>query len=432
MKKFSNFIIEVKETKVSQQAKSLGLVGDGHGDWYSPQGEFVAKTVNGKLEFFNKGQQLGRKDTPAKVTPSAPQASTLVQQQAQQAQQITPQRIQPGQDQNVPDNGEFLTVIFGRFNPPTKEHKQLFSTAERISLGKEIRVYPSRAHDPKKNPLNPNKKISYLKIMFPNFAEDIVNNPEMKTIFDVLVSANEDGYNNINIVVGSDRQAEVQSLATKYNGKFYEFNEIKVIPTGTFDSEKDAIGISSGMLRRAAAENKFREFKRGMPKEISDADAKKMFNDVRKGMGFTTTMSESFNLWEIAPELDYKNLRENYVRNKIFKLNDVVENMNTGLVGKIIRRGTNYLICVTEEDVMFKSWIKDVREYTEVQMDSPMRDAKHPNTLVGTLGAFKHFAKMTPGAIGSGKQNLQYGGKPYGVDFINKYRKIKEHFYSNV
>ena len=36
------------------------------------------------------------------------------------------------------------------------------------------------------------------------------------------------------------------------------------------------------------------------------------------------------------------------------------------MVGKIIRRGTNYLICVTEDNIMFKSWIKDVNEWTEV------------------------------------------------------------------
>lgn len=431
MKKFSNFIIEVKETRVSLQAKQLGLVGNGHGDWYSPQGEFVAKTIDGKLEFFNKGQRLGRKDTP-KQSRQAPQAANLVQQQAQQAKQITPQRVKSQQDQDIPEEGEFLTVIFAKFNPPCKEHKQLFSTAERVSLGKEIRVYPSRAQDAKKNPLNPNKKISYLKIMFPKFAEDIVNNPEMKTIFDVLISANEDGFNNVNLVVGSDRQAEIQSLANKYNGKFYKFDEIRVIPTGTFDSEKDSTGISSGMLRRAAAENRFNEFKRGMPKEIGEGDVRKMFNDVRRGMGFKNNVKENYNLWEIAPELDYKNLRENYVRNEVFRLDDVVENMNTGLVGKVIRRGTNYLICVTEDDIMFKSWIKDLREYTEVQMDSPMRDKIHPNTLVGTLGAFKHYASKTPGAIGTGKGNLQVGGKAYGVNFINKYRKLKESIYSNV
>ena len=143
-------------------------------------------------------------------------------------------------------------------------------------------------------------------------------------------------------------------------------------------------------------------------------------------------MKENYNLWEISPELDYKNLRENFISNKIFKIGDIVENLNTGLVGKVIRRGTNYLICVTEEDVMFKSWIKDLMEYTEVKMDSPMRDKIHPNTLVGTLGAFKHYASMTPGAIGTNSQYLQKGGKAYGVNFINKYRKIKESTYSNV
>ena len=43
----------------------------------------------------------------------------------------------------------------------------------------------------------------------------------------------------------------------------------------------------------------------------------------------------------------------------------LVESLSTGLVGKIIRRGTNYLISVSESNVMFKSWIHDVMEYTE-------------------------------------------------------------------
>ena len=99
-----------------------------------------------------------------------------------------------------------------------------------------------------------------------------------------------------------------------------------------------------------------------------------------------------------------------------------VENINTGLVGKIIRRGTNYLICVTEEDQMFKSWIKDVVEYTEVKVDSEMRSPGKPNTLVGTTGYFKYAAKMTPGALGTNKEYLAYGQKPYGINFINKYK----------
>jgi len=36
------------------------------------------------------------------------------------------------------------------------------------------------------------------------------------------------------------------------------------------------------------------------------------------------------------------------------------------LVGEIIRKGTNYLICVTEDGIMFKSWLSDVREVHEI------------------------------------------------------------------
>ena len=68
---------------------------------------------------------------------------------------------------------------------------------------------------------------------------------------------------------------------------------------------------------------------------------------------------------------------------KIFNIGDLVESLNTGLVGRIIRRGANHLICLTQEENMFKSWVKDVMEYTEVKMKSRMRDKKHPNTLVG-------------------------------------------------
>ena len=32
-----------------------GLKGDGHGGWYDAKGKFVAKTVNGKLQFTGGG-----------------------------------------------------------------------------------------------------------------------------------------------------------------------------------------------------------------------------------------------------------------------------------------------------------------------------------------------------------------------------------------
>ena len=48
-----------------------------------------------------------------------------------------------------------------------------------------------------------------------------------KTIFDALKLANNDGFSNVKIVVGSDRVAEFDNLAQKYNGKLYDFEEIE-------------------------------------------------------------------------------------------------------------------------------------------------------------------------------------------------------------
>jgi hypothetical protein len=60
-------------------------------------------------------------------------------------------------------------------------------------------------------------------------------------------------------------------------------------------------------------------------------------------------------------------LKEEYYKEKIFKNDNIVENINTGLKGKILRRGPNYVICVNEDlDIMFKSWIVDIREWTDV------------------------------------------------------------------
>ena len=396
-----------------------------------PSGKIVARTEKGKLKFID-GRQAGAAE------PAAPprQAAGVPQQQPQvaQAPASVPQQA-PGaapQDQEQEQELPPLTVVFGRFNPPTVGHEKLLKSAKRISSGGDVKIYPSRTQDPKKNPLDPNKKVSFMKKMFPQFEDNIINDNDMKTIFDVLVAANEDGYTSVNIVVGSDRQAEFENLAQKYNGDLYTFDQIRVISAGVRDADAEGVeGMSASKMRKAVMDDDFNSFRRGTPKTFDDGDTQALFNAVRQGMGVKKlkTQKENYNLWEIAPKFDMRNLRENYVRNNIFRIGDRVENLNTGLIGEVMRRGTNHLICVTEEGYMFKSWIKDVMEYTEVKMDSPMRDDKHQTTLVGAKGTFINYASKTPGAIVTNKQYLQKGGKPYGTDvvsnirqFINKYK----------
>jgi len=433
MKSFFQFITEAS---ASQQAARLGLVGDGHGGWYDRQGEFVAKTEGGQLKFYNKRQRVGAKD-PAQTEKEKTIASpgyndpALQQQDAQQQapapEQQVAQEAPPAQYLPVPKTKGTLTIAFGRFNPPTIGHQQLMDVAaQAASQDKDGQylIFPSRSQDKKKNPLDPDTKIAYMQKFYPNHAGNIVNDANTKTIFDVLKMAHNNGYAGVRIVGGGDRVKEFEKLSNQYNGQLYNFDNIEVVSAGDRDPDAQGVeGMSASRMRLAAAEGDFKTFKSGLPPEVKPAEAKELFNILRGAM----SVKEGWDIWEIAPKFDFRNLREHYLQESIFRIGELVENLNTGMVGRIIRRGTNYLICVSESGMMFKSWIKDLREYTEVRMDRKMRLPGKPNTLEGTLGAFKHFSDMTPGAIGTGKENLQPGGKAYRgyniKEFINKYRK---------
>ena len=410
MKSFFKFLSEARKTTASERAHKLGLEGDGKGNWVDKSGKIVARTEGGKLVFR---QGAGRTAADQEAVPQERGGQPV----GQIASPGTPE-----QDTEAGKRSQSITLVFGRFNPPTVGHKKLLDASRTASGEGDLRIYPSRSVDPKKNPLEPDDKVEMMKMMFPDHAEDIINDSNVKTIFDALKIADEDGYSDVKIVVGSDRVSEFDSLSQKYNGELYNFDSIETISAGERDADSEGVeGMSASKMRKAAAENDFETFRSGIPDNVSDEDAKNIMKSVRSAMKI---VNESWSLWQIAPKFDMWNLRENYVNKKIFKMGDIVENLNTGLVGEIIRRGANHLICVTQEGFMFKSWIKDVKEYTEVKMDRKYREPGKPNTLVGTKGYFKYVADMTPGFEKGDKTNLQPGGKPYsGIkEFINKYK----------
>ena len=413
MKSFLTFL---SEATASQQAARLGLVGDGHGGWYDKNtGEFTAKTEKGRLKFYNKRQSVGGKDpeqTEKEKNISDPNFvdPRLRQQgQAQPAQQAQPQQAQqPEGPPDVPKTKGTLTLAFGRFNPPTIGHEQLMNVARdaaKKDKDGQYMIFPSRTQDKKKNPLDPDTKISYMQRMYPDHADNIVNDPETKTIFDVLKMAHNDGYTNVRIVGGADRVKEFDKLSGNYNGKLYAFDNIEVVSSGDRDPDaKGMEGMSASRMRLAAAESDFKTFREGLPPNVKRSEAKELFDVLRGAM----QVKEGWSIWEIAPKFDWKNLRENYVTEKVYKVNQLVENLNTGLIGKIIRRGANHLICVTEDKIMFKSWIKDVSE--AVVNGTTQSGVPADQRLVGTDAARKYAETMVPGLVRA-KQ------------FINKYRK---------
>ena len=407
MKSFLQFLKEAGEG-ASAQAKKLNLKSDGHGGWYDSRGEFVAKTESGKLKFYSKNQKVGERDGNQDTNQVALKQDETKKKQNKEEPKGDSKKESSEEDKD--EQSDTLTIVFGRFNPPTVGHEKLLSMAKKSSTGGDYKVYPSRSQDPKKNPLDPDMKISFMKKMFPDYEENIVNDPEMKNIFDVLVAANEDGYGNVNIVVGSDRQAEFENLAQKYNGQLYEFDLIRVISAGVRDADAEGVeGMSASKMRKAVIADDFESFRKGTPKKLDDGDTKALFNAVRTGMKVKSKEKVTAEMWEIAPKYDHKGLRENYISGKIFSIGDIVENLNTGLVGEIIRRGTNHLICVTKENYMFKSWIKDVMEAV-VNYPGPS-GVPGPEREVGTDANRNYTMRMT--------------GTSAIKNFINKYKAKK-------
>ena len=407
MKSFFQFLTEA-QSQASMQAKKLNLVSDGHGGWLDSRGKFVATTEDGKLKFVDKKKKKAEDEPTAKSRAAKPEPKEEPKKTAPKETGAAATKAGEGEETGA-ETSEVLTVAFGRFNPPTVGHGKLLSAAKKASQGGDLKIYPSRSQDPKKNPLDPDMKISFMKKMFPDYSENIVNDDEMRSIFNVLTTASEGGYKDVNIIVGSDRQAEFENLANKYNGDLYDFENIRVISAGVRDADAEGVeGMSASKMRKAVVDGDFDAFRRGTPKDLNDGDTRALFDAVRSGMG-VKAKKEVKEIWEIAPKCDPKGLRDNYISGNIFNIGDIVESLHTGLIGKIVRRGTNHLICVTKEDYMFKSWIRDVME--AVQNYPGPSGVPSDQRLVGTDAHREYVMRLTGTA---GIKNL-----------INKYKKKK-------
>ena len=188
-----------------------------------------------------------------------------------------------------------VTFCFGRMNPPTIGHKQVFDTMQ--SQGGEMKIFVSQSQDKKKNPLDYGTKIKFIKEMFPPYAKDVVDNAALNTIGKVASYLHEQGYTAVTFVAGSDRMDSMKSLLDQYNGVegkahgFYKFDVIDFASSGDREDGAEGVaGVSASGARSAAANNDFEGFQ-----EATGAGelAKPLFAAVRKGMGINEGISEA-------------------------------------------------------------------------------------------------------------------------------------------
>tara|TARA_B100000768_G_C11243545_1_gene360712 strand:+ start:590 stop:1414 length:825 start_codon:yes stop_codon:yes gene_type:complete len=254
---------------------------------------------------------------------------------------------------------ETVTLNWGRFNPPTIGHEKLLDVSHSKGSG-DHRIYATQSVDNKKNPLDWKTKIKYMRKVFPKHARMILMDKKVKTIFDALVIAHNDGYKNLELVVGSDRVGEFDTLVKKYNGTkgrhgFYDFANIKIINAGERDPDAEgAEGMSASKMRAAAANNDLVAFTQGLPKKFRDAEG--LMNAVRSGMG----LKEEKSFRQDIKLKKASNLREKFVAGKLFNVKDKVKS-NDGQEGVIDTLGANHVKVKLNGDGNFKNfWLQDI------------------------------------------------------------------------
>ena len=367
MKKFSLFLAEAERSMAAKEAEKRNLHHVGYGKYADQQGNVTHMSKAGKLVPLS--------------------ADDLAKGDAVNGGEET------GTGEGQVDQGS-ISITFGRFNPPTTGHEALIKKVAESAKNGEYRIYPSRTQDDKKNPLDPATKVKFMHKAYPNHTNAIIANDEMKTIFDVLTSLDSEGYSEVNLVVGGDRVSEFNSLAQKYNGEAYTFENIKVTSAGDRDPDGEGVeGMSASKQRKFAAEDNYAEFSKGCPKGLKPKDCQELYNTLRGAMKMEECVDDfsevSFHLYEIAPKLDPKGLREAYLTEALFSVGSYVENLNTGIISKVVSRGSNYVISIDEHDNLFRSWLKDL-----VEVKGWLQPSERE---YGTDSLDAYVRKLTPG-----------------------------------
>ena len=255
------------------------------------------------------------------------------------------------------DKNNKLIFAFGRFNPPTTGHGKLMREViiqARKNNANHV-VYASASQDKRKNPLDVNTKVKFMKKMFPQNKIQAAGGSQ-RTFMEILKFYDR-MYGEIIMVAGSDRIREFQALADKYNGKEYNYKSIKVASSGERDPDAEGVsGMSASKMREMAKNDDYRNFKTGVT-GLSDSDTKALFAAVKKGMD----IKESY----VGKFTDFVNndLREEYHQEKIFNVGDMVEHMD-GSKGMVVRRGSNY-VSYENDGLIKKAWLYDLQALDE-------------------------------------------------------------------
>lgn len=189
------------------------------------------------------------------------------------------------------------SFCFGRMNPPTIGHEQLIKTVGREAGGGDYYIFTSQTQDSKKNPLDYQTKVRFLRALYPGMSSHFVYDTTLKTIMQVAAWLYNKGYRNVTFVAGSDRLPDFEELLNKYNGVeggavYYKFDTIRFASSGERDPDSEGVaGVSASAAREAARAGNYEAFAQAVD---AGALTQQMYDAVRAGLGVSDNVAEGW------------------------------------------------------------------------------------------------------------------------------------------
>lgn len=179
-----------------------------------------------------------------------------------------------------------LIMTYSRCSGFTTAHENLFNemhSTKNLFHNSEMKIYLSPKYDNQKNPIKYNDKIELAKEIFENYKESFINDPNSKSILDILKNNSNP---NVNLILfcGKDRYSEFIRISENYNKKEFEFAKIDVIIGNNRNSDNIENSISATQLRNFAKDSDYESFKKYVPKITTESTTKYMYDLLRKGM----------------------------------------------------------------------------------------------------------------------------------------------------
>ncbi len=192
-------------------------------------------------------------------------------------------------------DSKHITFCFGRMNPPTIGHEQVFKTM--ADVGGDYKIFVSQTQDKKENPLDYDTKTKFIKLIHPKYADHLVVDTRLNTIGKVCSYLYDLGYKNATFVAGSDRLASFQKIISDYNGVegkahgYYKFEVLDFKSSGEREDGAEGVkGVSASKAREKAVAGDLQGF---AEKTGAGQHAEELYNAVRKGMGIKEDISEA-------------------------------------------------------------------------------------------------------------------------------------------